>query len=180
MVDGNVSDGVDVILRERYVVELRKPMVQKDERAVIIKRLMVDKGWSGRELSRQLGFKRSTVEDWLLWDDPRVKELRAAGYSDTEIYKVLRGNRLKVKGAKKVMGADIVNDRLDTMAGQIKTMISQKEFNDHTEDAIKGVVNECNRFSALIIRDRNGHTVRKVIPHKSGVKSGVKKNKGKV
>jgi len=150
-------DSVDVILRERYVVELRKPKVQKEERARVIKKLLKDKAWSQRELSRQLGFKKSTVEDWLLWDDPRVAELRKAGYSDTEIYKVLRGNRLKAKGVrKKSFGADIVNDRLATMAGQIKTMINNKEYNLATDTELAHVVNECNRFSAFIKRTDNG------------------------
>jgi len=164
-----MSRDIDSILRERYVVELNKPKVEKEERAQVIKKLLQDRGWSQREFSRQMGFKKSTVEDWLLWDDPRVPELRAAGYSDTEIYKVLRGHRLKAKGnRKKLFGSEIVNDRLNSMAGQIKTMIHNGEYDESTETAIANVVNECNRFSSFIKRDQNGSIKKK--PKKKGKK----------
>jgi lambda repressor-like predicted transcriptional regulator len=154
---------VNTILMERYVVDCKKPDMLKEERARVIKQLLKAKGWSQRELSRQLGFAKSTVEDWLLWDDPRVKDLRAKGYSDTEIYKVLRGHRLKAKGNKKLFGAEIVNDRINAMAGNLKTIISNKEYNTDTDAALANLINECNRFSAFIKRDMHGVKKRAVV-----------------
>lgn len=152
-------DDVDALLRERYVFDLRKPDVEKQERAVVIKKLLSDKNWSIREFSRKMGFKKSTVEDWLLWNDPRVAELKKKGLSDTEIYKVLRNNKVTTRKKKKAGDAQIVDVRLKGIAAIVKGMVSQGEYSDETDVLLKEVINQCNRFMSLIKREMNGRVV---------------------
>lgn len=155
---------IDKTLRERYVVELRKPDVEKKERALIIKKLLKDKKWSIRELGRQYGFNKSTIEDWLLWDDPRVDKLIAKGLSDTEIYKVLRNNKVKSKSKgkrKKNLDVQVVDARLHLFEVSIRSMVSSGKYSFDTEELLKAVVNQCNRFTALIKREANGKGKKK-------------------
>jgi len=52
-------------LRENYVVDLKKPDIDSFERAVIIRKVLDERKWSIREMARQWGFSKSTIEDWL-------------------------------------------------------------------------------------------------------------------
>lgn len=145
-------DGIDKVLRERYVIDLRKPDVEKDERAQVIKKMIADKKWSIREFSRKMGFKKSTIEDWLLWDDPRVPALRKKGLTDTEIYKILRNNKETGTKKRKKLEAQLVDEKLKGVAAIIKGLVTQGVFSEETDAHIKEVVNQCNRFSSLIKR----------------------------
>jgi len=175
--EGKYFSHLDEVLRQRYIADLRKDEIDKQERAQIIKRVVVENGWSQRELARQFGFAKSTVEDWLLWDDERVPQLILRGLSDTEIYKVLRNNRKKVEkkvtsvtGVTGVTGVSVVNvskaldkqindEKLRKMAAEVKSMVSQGIFSDDTLTLANEVINQCNRFTALI--KRGGHKDRK-------------------
>ena len=159
---------IDNILRERYVSDLRKPEVDNKERAVILKKLCDAQGWSVRELARQFGFKKSTVQDWMLWDDERVDKLRTQGFSETEIYKVLRNNTetkqkrtgKKVK-TKEELEASIVDEHLRKMASDVRGMISTGKYTTETREFISNLINQCNRFDSLIKRELNGNGVKK-------------------
>lgn len=149
---------VHTVLMERYVSDLRKPNVDNKERAIILKKICEEKKWSIRELARQFGFNKSTVQDWMLWDDPRVDELKAKGASDTEIYRILRentaakGKKTKFNVKKKTAEASLVDARLKKMAAELKSMVAGGAYSDETKDLVKEVINQCNRFDSLIKR----------------------------
>ena len=155
---------IDVILRERYVSDLKKPEVDNKERAIILKTLCEKNGWSIRELARQFGFNKSTVQDWLLWDDERVDDMQGKGFSDTEIYRVLRNNtpaKEKKKGVKKDVTQAFVDLKIKEMTSQIRTFLSQKKYSTDTRTNIAELINQCNRLDSFIKRDMNGNGEKK-------------------
>ena len=157
------KNDVDMLLRERYVSDLRKPEIDNGERAAILKRMMAVNGWSTREFCRQFGFNNSTVQDWLLWDDERVEVMRVDGFSDTEIYRVLRNNKpakINKKNGKRPsvkvedLRAAATDERLRAMACEVKRMLAAKMYSsDTTRERILDLINECNRFDSFIKRD---------------------------
>lgn len=146
---------VDTILKERYVMDCRKPNVQKEDRARIIKALITDLDISIRELGRRMNLSKSTLEDWLLWDDPRVDTMREKGATDTQIYRVLRNNRnKKTEGVKKKeLSVALMDEEIRSMASKIKGYVSKCKYSDDTEVLVAELVNQCNRFSSAIRRD---------------------------
>jgi len=83
-------------LKMSYVCDLRKPDIDRLERATIIRSLLDDNGWSGRQLAKELNIPKSTIEDWLLFErvnEQNYKELRKKGVGDTEIYRMLRNSK---------------------------------------------------------------------------------------
>ena len=149
---------VHTVLMERYVSDLRKPEIDNKERAIILKKICEAKKWSIRELARQFGFNKSTVQDWMLWDDSRVDELKEKGASDTEIYRILRentaakGKKTKFNVQKKTAEASLVDARLKKMAAELKSMVAGEVFSHETKELVKEVINQCNRFDSLIKR----------------------------
>jgi len=156
---------IDTILKERYIADCQKPNVQKEDRARIIKSLLTDLDISIREMGRRMNISKSTLEDWLLWDDPRVDEMRAKGATDAQIYRVLRNNRNKAPGKKKEITVALMDEQIRSMAAQMKGYVTKLKYSDETEVLIATLVNECNRFSSAIRRDSQ----------KNGVKKSVKK-----
>ena len=167
--EGKYFSHLDEVLRQRYIADLRKDEIDKQERAQIIKRVLVENGWSQRELARQFGFAKSTVEDWLLWDDDRVPQLILRGLSDTEIYKVLRNNRAEKGGVgkkasktskvSKALDKQIIDEKLRKMAAEVKGMVAQGLFSTDTAELTGELINQCNRLTALI--KRGGHKDKK-------------------
>lgn len=163
---------VDGVLRARYISDLRKPDIDNRERAIILKKVMEESGWSQRQLAREYGFNHSTVQDWLLWDDDRVETLEEQGYSDTQIYRVLRNTKKSsqnipkgtnskaqgnVNGAKKKLTEDeivaqAINEELRGMAVKVKGFVAKQKYDSNTEDFAKGLINECNRLCSMISR----------------------------
>jgi hypothetical protein len=81
------------LLKENFIIDLKKKQIDPFARAAIIRSYMETKGLSGRELARQMGIPHSTVQDWLLWkdiDDKKYEELKSAGLTATSIYRSLR------------------------------------------------------------------------------------------
>ena len=148
---------------QRYIVDLRKAEIDKVERAQIIKKVIKDNDWSQREFARQFGFKHSTVQDWLLWDDERVEQLKEKECNDTEIYRVLRNNRdnKKLKITKKKLDQQVVDNRLQKMASEVKSMVAQEVYSEETYELAHDVINQCNRLTSLIKRSRNKNGITK-------------------
>jgi len=137
-------------LRESYVRDLQKPELDYFERAAIISHVLEDKGWSIREMARQLIIPKSTIEDWLLFSRISEEEydaLRAEGISHTQIYRELRDR----KGQK---NPRINLPELDMLLkGQLNSLKScNKEFNysEKTRDLLSKVHNELNRIESDI------------------------------
>lgn len=166
---------IETILKERYVVDCKKPDVLKEERARIIKSLLNDLNISINELGRRMNISKSTLQDWLLWDDPRVDKLREKGATDAQIYRVLRNNRnkKKVSEKKKELDVSLMDEQIRSMASQIKGYVTKLKYSGETEVLIAELVNQCNRFSAAIRRDISKP---KVVKKKTAKKKRGKKN----
>ena len=91
-----LSNELGVKLKMGYVCDLKKPEIDRIERATIIRSLLDDNGWSIRHLAKELNIPKSTIEDWLLFeqvDAQNYQKLRDTGVGDTEIYRMLRNSK---------------------------------------------------------------------------------------
>lgn len=83
-------------LTERYIWDLRKPGINKFERARIIKKYLIYHNLSGRGFALKFGFKKSTIQDWLLWNNMTQEtydKLKQNGLTPTQIYRMLRDDK---------------------------------------------------------------------------------------
>jgi transposase-like protein len=76
-----------------YIVDLRKKELSNFERAKIIRQYLDDEHISMREMARRFDIARSTIDDWLRWEnlsETEYEEMKKEGLNDTEIYRKLR------------------------------------------------------------------------------------------
>jgi hypothetical protein len=159
-------DGMDIEigkkLKEGYVRDLQKPEIDPFERAAIIASVLEDKKWSVRELGRQWGFPKSTLEDWLLFNrisEEEYNELRKKGHTPTQIYRELREGRAaapgrqkaRVGGAKSFDAAEL-NLFLRAAASRVRSAVSKEHFDESTIAVVKDLRNELNRLESAIER----------------------------
>ena len=129
-------------LKEGYVLDLKKPTIDKFERATIIRELLREKGWSIRRLAREWGFSKSTVEDWLLYnniEEETYNELITKGHTPTSIYRDLRKNR----GEKKPSLTDL-DLRIKTILQDIQNIKNSFSHSVHSKELIDKLINELN------------------------------------
>ena len=91
-----MKDEIFIVLAEGFVQELKKPSIDRFERAIIIRRLLDEQQISIREFSRKYGFSKSTVEDWLLYNkitEAEYNGLVQKGVKPTDIYRGLRDHK---------------------------------------------------------------------------------------
>jgi transcriptional regulator with XRE-family HTH domain len=94
---------MEAVIKElvfNLMCDLKKKELDKFARAKLIRNYMVDAGISQRQLAFSIGVSKSTVEDWLRWEnmtqaqyDTHIKQ----GYTPTDIYESLRDGTLSNK-----------------------------------------------------------------------------------
>lgn len=129
-------------LKEGYVLDLKKPRIDKFERATIIREVLKEKGWSIRRLAREWGFSKSTVEDWLLYnniDEKTYNELIAKGNTPTSIYRELR----KTRGEEKPSFTNL-DLRIKTILQDIQRLKNSFSHSVQSRDLIDKLINELN------------------------------------
>lgn len=80
-------------LRQRYVLDLKKPEIDIFERAEIIRAIMEEEGLSVRQYAEKNGMAKSTVDDYLLYNrisEEEYKRQIAKGIGKETIYRNLR------------------------------------------------------------------------------------------
>lgn len=80
----------------RTITDLRKPDITPFERGQIVKAYLEQTGISIRQLAKEIGLPKSTVQDWAVFgkvDEAKYKEFKDAGYTDKDIYKSLRNQK---------------------------------------------------------------------------------------
>ena len=140
-------------LRENYVVDLKKPDIDSFERAVIIRKVLDERKWSIREMARQWGFSKSTIEDWLLFNkisEAEYEKLIKKGMTPTTIYRELRARKTQEK--VKIIGLD---NEMRTLTKNVKKAILKLEYSTETQVLINNLKNELNRLESAISRDIN-------------------------
>jgi DNA-binding transcriptional regulator YiaG len=92
-----ISDKIQRARAEwNLLLDTKKLPLDKKIRARAINNILKETGWSQRQLARNIGIPKSTIEDWLLFgkiSDNQYQRLKVKGYNDTEIYRKLRGDR---------------------------------------------------------------------------------------
>lgn len=84
----------DVIFN--YMVDLKKKNINYFDRARIINTYLQEENMSQRQLGELINIPHATIQDWLLWlkiSEEEYHKLLHKGYSDTQIYKLLRTNK---------------------------------------------------------------------------------------
>lgn len=135
-------------LKEHYVKDLQKPDIDKFERAVIIRSLLEDKGWSIRQMASEYNIPRSTIEDWLLYEkisETEYNRLVAAGEKPKNIYKALRKEKRVVAP---VLSVDM---QLEEFRRKIRSF-KKAELSVKTPNLIDELVNELNAWNSEILR----------------------------
>jgi len=82
------------------MLDWRKKDIDKVERAKIIKQYMKDEKITIRDLAKELGIPKSTLDNWLLFarvSKEKIEELEEQGLGDTEIFRALRKTRTTSK-----------------------------------------------------------------------------------
>jgi transcriptional regulator with XRE-family HTH domain len=84
-------------LIENWICDLRKKEIEPIRRAQILRAFLDEKKISARELARRCNIGHSTIDDWLRWEQlqkEQLKELKAVGHTNTEIYRALREHKI--------------------------------------------------------------------------------------
>jgi len=77
--------------------DLKKKEIDKFVRARLIREYSNSRNISGRQLAKQLGIPKSTIEDWLRWDNlkpEQYEDYKEEGFTHTDIYESLRNGTL--------------------------------------------------------------------------------------
>lgn len=139
-------------LQSNYVTDLQKKDIDLFERALIIRNLMNKEKLSIRAFALKYGFKRSTIEDWLLFDRITDEEYEAklkAGFTAREIYKALRTR--KKDPPVYLTDLDRVLQECNT---RVRNSISKARYSDNTPSIVSELKNNLNRYLMVIERQR--------------------------
>ena len=125
--------------------EWKKPEVNKKERAEFINDYIVAHNISIREFGRLFDIHHNTVQDWLLWNhvtEDQIKEYKDEGHTDTDIYRLLRNNKGKLKpecDERIIVDLRIAKNRLRKCL-----RYNKKNFEAYKET--KDIINICNKL----------------------------------
>jgi DNA-binding transcriptional regulator YiaG len=141
-------------LQNIYFTDLKKPNIDKFERATIIRDYMQEHKLSIREFARINGFNRSTVEDWLLYNkitpeeyEEKIKE----GLRPIDIYRSLRDS----KNINTHIEFKSELDRLLTeLKNKIKRLREKGLYTVETRFYVGELQNEINRLLIALERQK--------------------------
>ena len=132
-------------LVHNFIMDLKKKEVDPIDRAHLIKEFIRERKLSQRSFAYQFGIPKSTVEDWLLWNNIEREEkekLQGEGISKTEIYRTLRKN----KQIKNLTEKDFTDIKLKEISSMISPLIKLKYKSSKTKDLIKEIIDKMNRM----------------------------------
>lgn len=142
-------------MRENFVVDLKKPEIDQFERAVIIRKVLDEKKWSIREMAKQWGFSKSTLEDWLLFNkltQEEYEKLLKKGMTHTEIYRSLREQRTKTKTSMKIVKIDF---EIKKMLKVFEKATDSADYTDKTTELVAELKTVLKTYEAMIKNDKN-------------------------
>ena len=135
-------------LFEIWVRDLQKPDIDKYERALMIREYMNRHDISAREFARRFDFPKSTIDDWLLFSrlsPTQFERLRREGWSQSEIYRLVRNN-------KQIEFEDLtfIDKLIDNTADKLSRSESIKFVSKHTEEKLEQLQKAINTFKFRI------------------------------
>lgn len=135
---------VDILkkLTDHYIRDLQKKEIDRFERAKLLQAHIDSEGISQRELGRRYGISKSTVEDWLLWNnitEERYNALIREGASHTDIYRSLREDRGETKS--ELTTTDVL---LKKLISEVRTHTKTCGMSTETITLLHALRNELN------------------------------------
>lgn len=136
-------------LAERFIWDLKKPDIDRVDRALIIKKYMNKHKISGREFARRFDIPKSTIEDWLLFlkiSKQELKELEKKGFGRKDIYKKLRSSKhLSNRGSQKI-NFNIAEMRLDRIIELLDTFPCKRNYNFEIQEKLNKIKDLINKL----------------------------------
>lgn len=130
-----------------YFLDMRKKDINKRQRARLLAKYLDDTGVSGRELARQLGIPKSTVQDWLLINnisESKYEDFKSRGFTDTDIYRMLRNNKGR---EEKAFDECMIREEIRETSRKLKMFINQGRHMDASLiNELKELINVLNRI----------------------------------
>ena len=140
-------------LRLGFALDLRKPEIDKFERATIIRKVMDDNKWSVRQFSTNIGVSHSTVQDWLLFNnisEAEYEKQRKKGVSESEIYKTLRNKTKHSEEGNTIEGYESIDYKITKFESDIQSAINQGVFSKYTQDLLTELIPVLQKFNHSI------------------------------
>lgn len=134
----------EVKLFQRYLCDLKKMDLDKFERAKLIKDYMDKNNLSGRAFAKEFEIPKSTVEDWLLWNKitpARRDELKSKGYSESDVYRLIRDNK-----TKDITDMTEFDHTLDKAIRVLNSSKSAEKISPYTKEKIDLLIKAINTF----------------------------------
>jgi len=122
-----------------YIIDLKKPNVNKIERAKVIQHYMKENLISFGELSKQLQIGKSTLSGWLKWANLTPNELaklKEDGYTETQITTLLKGDAPRDKESMLLINLKSTREWVQKVNG--------KRLSKKTLEAVKQLRNDLN------------------------------------
>jgi len=144
---------------ERFIFDLKKPDIDKHERAEVISEYMREQGLSQRGFGLRFNIPKSTVEDWLIYKKLTKNQygsMLKKGMSEMSIYRLLRENKnIDFEHLKNVTNFDL---HMRKMIREIKSNINSEitrrtNISSHTISILKDLSSLCNTLMFKIERD---------------------------
>jgi len=141
-----------------WLLDLRKKEIEPVERAEIIKKFLVTKGWTQIRLAKELGVPPQTILSWVIWGRMNKKEyniLRKRGYSKSELFHSLNNNRFKEllgEGDGFIRGGCKLDEELRRFNGLVRSCVLRPSYSEVTIDLISDLRNNLNRLESKIER----------------------------
>lgn len=156
-------------LTELYIYDLRKPDIDRFERADIIRKYMKDNKLSYDKMCEQFGIKKSTLFGWLMYGqkitEKQYNDLKDSGLTETQIF-----NRLKKKNFDTVSTKDLVEEfnikflrsDLDALLQISARVLSKvdKISNDIDIDDITKIKDTINNINRLLMKVENNGRIK--------------------
>lgn len=142
-------DKIDKKFQESYFLDLKKPDIDKFERAAILGQYLKTNRMSIRSFGEKFNISKSTIEDWLLYNRITKKEyngMMIKGYTPMQVYKTLRDNKIIKKLNIEKSAYDKLLTDLDNKTKSLIKGYKKDDISDESEQLIKDLINNLNRL----------------------------------
>lgn len=109
---------VNYKLQLGYVMDLKKPEIDRFERAEIVKEILATKKITLRELAKELNVGASTISGWLKWNTISEEEylaLKYKGMTKSDVTNMLKKTKIRDVEGMLVSNLESLNKILDKL-----------------------------------------------------------------
>jgi len=146
-------------MTERLIYDWKKPNINQFQRAKLLKGYLITTGLSKRAFAEKFNISRSTIEDWLLWNNITPQDytdLKKKGMMHLEIYKLLRTGKTNPNKLKKHYECTPLDYELEKMCNKLgKVNDSNLEVSIETKELAEKLITNCRRLIFKIEKKEN-------------------------